>query len=73
MAGDLASPGTMPYVSELTWNGKKGVEGDHQAAINRMGRANLGAFRSTPLRIVSEESKLTPAGILLNRRQGRLA
>ena len=33
--------GTMLYASELTWNGKKGLEGEYQKAINRMGRATL--------------------------------
>ena len=45
--------GTMLYASELTWSGGQGVEGEYQRAINRMGRATLGAFRSTPLGIVS--------------------
>ena len=43
--------GTMLYASELTWNGGKGVEKEYQLAINRMGRASLGAFRSTPREI----------------------
>ena len=29
----------------LTWNGRKGVEGEYQTAINHMGGAALGAFR----------------------------
>ena len=32
------------YYIELTWNGKKGVAREYQDAINRMGRATLGAF-----------------------------
>ena len=65
--------GTMLYAAELTWNGKKKVEGEYQQAINRMGRAKLGAFRSTPLGIVAAESGLTPARALLNHRQARFA
>ena len=56
--------GTMLYTSELTWNGGKGVEGEYQAAINRMGRATLGAYRSTPLGMVVAESGLVPARAL---------
>ena len=40
--------GTMFYASELACNGDKGVKGEYQRAINRMGRATLGEFRSTP-------------------------
>ena len=61
--------GTMLYASELTWNGRKGVEGEYQRAINRIGRSTLGAFRSTPLGIVAAESGLTPARALPNHRQ----
>ena len=35
--------GTMLYATELTWNSGKGMEGECQAAISRMGRASLGA------------------------------
>ena len=38
-----------------------------------MGRAALGVFRSTPLGVVAAESKLTPAGTLLEHRQTRFA
>ena len=61
--------GTILYAAELTWNGKKGVEKEYQDAINRMGRATTGAFRSMPLGIVAAESGLTPARALLNHRQ----
>ena len=44
--------GPEQYASELTWNGGKSVEGEYQAAINRVGRATLGAYRSTPLGMV---------------------
>ena len=40
--------GTMLYASELTWNGKENVENEYQLAINRMGRASLGAFQTMP-------------------------
>ena len=40
--------GTMLYAAELTWSGRKGVEGKYRRAINRMVRSTLGAFRSTP-------------------------
>lgn len=38
-----------------------------------MGRASLGAFRSTPLGIVAAEGKPTPVRALLNLRQARFA
>ena len=40
--------GTMLYASELTWNGKKGVEDQYQLAINRMAQSTLGVYQSTP-------------------------
>ena len=49
------------------------MEGEYQRAINRMGRSTLGAFRSTPLGIVAEESGHIPARALLNYRQARFA
>ena len=49
------------------------MEGEHQAAINRMGRASRGAFRSAPLGIVAAESKLAPARARFNRRWARFA
>ena len=61
--------GTLLYAAGLTWNGRSGMEGEYQAFINRMGRATLGAFRSTPLSIVAGESGLTPARVLLDHRQ----
>ena len=61
--------GTMLYGAELTWNGKKTIEGEYQAAISRMGRTTLGVFPSTPRGIVTAESGLTPARPLLNHRQ----
>ena len=36
-------PGTMLYAAELTW---KGMEGEYQAAVNRMGCVATGAFRT---------------------------
>ena len=42
-------------------------------AINRMGCASSGAFRSTPRGIVAAESGFTPARALLNRRQARFS
>ena len=61
--------GTMLYASELTWSGGKEVEKEYQLAINRMGRASLGAFQSTPRGIVAAESGFTPARALLNHRR----
>lgn len=63
----------MLYAAELTWNGNKNVEGEYQQAINRMGRATLGAFRSTPQGILAAESGLTLARALLDHRQARFA
>ena len=65
--------GTMLYASELTWNGKKGVEEEYQLAINRMSRASLGAFPSTPRGIIMAESGFTPARALLDHRRARFA
>ena len=53
--------------------GGKGVEGEYQAAINRMDRAMLGAFRLTPLGIVATESGHTMARPLLDYWQARFA
>ena len=61
----------MLYASELTWNGKKGFEDEYQLAINRMSRASLGAFPSTPRGIIMAESELTPARALLDHRRAR--
>ena len=64
--------GTLLYAAELTWSRRKSMEGEHQEAINCMGRATLGAFRSTSTGVVVAESKLTPARALLDHRQARL-
>lgn len=61
----------MLYAAELTWNGRKGMEGEYQAAINRMGRTILGFLQSTPLGIVAAENALTPAKALLDYRHAR--
>ena len=63
----------MLYVSELTWNGKNGVEDEYQLAINRMSRAALGAFPSTPRGIIMAESGITSARALLDHRRARFA
>ena len=60
--------GTMLYASEPTWNGKKEVEREYQLAINRMGRASLGAFISTPRGIVAAGGGFTPARALSDHR-----
>ena len=65
--------GTMLYASELTWNGEKGVEDEYQLAINRMSRAALGAFPSTPRGIIMAESGFTPAWALLDHWRARFA
>ena len=62
-----------PSPAELTWNGKKGVEDEYQLAINRMSRASLGAFPSTPRGIIMAESGLMPARALLDHRRARFA
>ena len=59
----------MLYGAELTWNGKRGVAREYQDDINRMGRATVRAFQSTPRGIVAAESGLTPARALLDHRQ----
>lgn len=63
----------MLYAPELTWNGRKGIEGAYQNAINRMSKTTLGSFRSTPLGIVRAESRVTPARALLNYHWSNLA
>ena len=45
------------------------MEKDYQQIINKMGRATTGTFQSTPRGIVLAESKLAPAGPLLDYRQ----
>ena len=45
------------------------IHPSYQRAINKMGRAIAGTFQSTPLGIVMAESKLAPAGPLLDFRQ----
>ena len=47
------------------------MEGGYRGAIIRMGKATLGAFRSTPLGLVAAQSGLTPARALLEHRQAR--
>ena len=63
----------MLYAAEPIWNGKKGVQKEHQDAINRISRANLGAFRSMPLGILAAESCPTAARALLNHRRASFA
>ena len=60
--------GTMLYAAELTWSGRKGVEGKYRCAINRMARSTLGA---NPQGILAAESGLAPARALLDHRQAR--
>ena len=40
------------------------MEGEYRAAINCMGRATAGTFRTSPLGIVAAKSALTPARAL---------
>ena len=63
----------MLYASELTWNGGKEVEKEYQLAINRMGRASVGAFQTTLRGVVAAESSFTPARALLDHRRARFA
>ena len=65
--------GTMLYAAELTWDGSNKMEGEVQRTLNRMGRLSLGVRLTTPLRIVTAESGLTPARALLDFRQARFA
>ena len=37
--------GTLLCAAELTWNGRKGMEGEHQAALDRTGQATPGALQ----------------------------
>lgn len=63
----------MLYAAELTWNGRKGVEGKYHRAINRKDRSTLGAFRSAPQGILAAEGGPVPARALLDLRQARFA
>ena len=63
----------MLYASELTWNGGKEVEKEYQLAINRMGRASLGAFMTIPRGLVAGESGFTPSRALLSHRRAGFA
>ena len=65
--------GTMLYAAELSWSGRKGIEGEYQRAINRMARSTLWAFGSTPQGTLAAENGLTPARALLDHRQARFA
>ena len=65
--------GTLLYAAELSWMGTKKEERDVQVLTNRMGRASLGARRTTPVGIVTAESALPPARALLDHRQASFA
>ena len=60
--------GTLLYGAELTWDGSKKMEKEVQLLTNRMGRASLGVWQTTPLGIVMAESALSPARALLEHR-----
>ena len=47
------------------------MEREYQRAINRMGRATVGALQSTPLGIVMVGGKLGPAKLLLDYHQAK--
>ena len=49
------------------------MEREYQRNISAMGRAILGAFRSTPLGTIMAESRLAPAKPLPDSRQDRYA
>ena len=52
--------------------GRQGRNGGRaQVAINRMGRASLEVFQSTPLGVAATESGLAPARALFDHRQAR--
>ena len=44
-----------------------------ETVLNRMGRASLGVRQTTPIGIVTGESGLTPARVLLDHTQARFA
>ena len=67
----VIAQGALLYAAELTWNAGAGMEGQHQATINCMGRDTLGAFQPTPLGIVVAGGGLVLAQALLDRRQAR--
>ena len=69
---------TLLYASELAWQGSeargpggRSMERGYQGIISRMGGATTGTFNFTPLGIVMAESKLAPAGPLLDYRQAK--
>ena len=67
-----AVQGILLYTAELTWDGRKGMEGEYVLGGHQPhGKRNPRHFQSTPRRIVTAESGLTPARAFLNRRQAR--
>ena len=65
--------GTMLYASEPTWNGRGNVEREYQPAINRISRAVLGAFQTTPRGAIMAGGGFAPAGALSGHRRARFA
>jgi len=60
--------------SELWWNPKEaGRRDDLQLLLNRQARSILGALPTTPRGALMRESGLTPAPVVLDSRQQRLA
>lgn len=67
--------GTLLYASEITWVGESsaGMEREYQRVISALGRATLGAFKSTPPAIIMAESELAPARAQPDSRQASFA
>jgi len=62
------------YGSELWWDPKEvGRRDNLQLLLNRQARSILGALPTTPKNALLSESGLTPAPVILDSRQQRLA
>jgi hypothetical protein len=64
---------TLLHSAELWWDGKVAATKQFQLAINRLARATLGCFPSTPLGPLLVEASMIPAVPLLNYRRARYA
>lgn len=61
------------YGSEVTWRGQRSVSETVQRSVNRMARASLGVFGSTPVSFLQSFGGSMPAVQRLNQRQAAFA
>ena len=64
---------TMMYGAEVTWRGQKSMSSAFQRGINRVTRATLGVFPSTPVAFLQAEGGSVPATARLQGRQEAFA